>query len=143
MGKVHLFPTIPGLLPGFRLPLQYIGDGEDPVASQVEDTVLLAWVEANMTPSKISVQTATVSDDGSVAVAANRLVSKVVVIGSAPGTFDLGTTIGGTQILEGESFDTDGAVYVIERFFASSGSLYFGGGFSGSITVKLVLINLT
>ena len=30
MSKVHTFPTIAELLPGFRLPLQYIGTGEPP-----------------------------------------------------------------------------------------------------------------
>lgn len=143
MGKVHLFPTIPSLLPGFKIPLQFVGTGETPAASQVEDTVILAWIESNLTPSKFSVATGTVSNDGSIAVSSGRMVADVIVVGATSGTFNLGTTSGGTEILEGESFDTDGAVYTIKRYFNSGGSLYFGGGFSGSLTVKLILVNLT
>lgn len=143
MSKVHTFPTIAELLPGFRLPLQYIGTGEPPAASQVPDTVLLAWILANIPSSALTVQAATVANNGTVAVAAGRLVSKVVVVGGASGTFNLGTTASGTEIMEEATFDTDGAVYALDNYFHSGGTLHFSGGFAGSLSVKLVLINLT
>ena len=143
MPKVHLFPTISSLEPGFRIPLQYLGTSETPAASAVADTVLLAWILANLPTHPMSVQSATVANDGTVAVASGRMVEKVIVIGGASGTFNLGTSASGTEILEGETFDTDGAVYALDRYFHSGGTLHFNGGFAGSLTVKLILINLS
>lgn len=143
MAQVHTFSLITEVYEDTRLPLQYPGNGQPPAPRQVELTVLLAWIEANMTQSPFSVQSASVANDGTVAVSAGRLVAKVVVIGGSSGTFNLGTTASGTEILEGESFDTDGAVYVIDRYFNFGGTLHFSGGFAGSLTVKLVLINLS
>ncbi len=143
MPKVHLFPTISELLPGWRMPLQYVGTGEPAAAVAAPDDVILAWILANLPTNPISVQTATVSNDGTVAVSAGRMVAKIVVIGGSSGTFNLGTTASGTEIMEGATFDTDGAVYALDAYFHSSGTLHFSGGFSGSLTVKLVLINLT
>ena len=143
MSQVHNFPLTTNLYDDTRLPFQYPGNGGAPAALQVELSVLLAWIESNMTPSAFSVQSATVANNGTVAVSAGRLVAKVVVIGGSSGTFNLGTTASGTEILEGETFDTDGAVYVIDRYFNSGGTLHFSGGFAGSLTVKVVLVNLT
>jgi hypothetical protein len=70
-------------------------------------------------------------------------VEKIVVIGGASGTFNLGTSASGTEIMEGATFDTDGAVYALDNYFHSGGTLHFSGGFAGSLTVKLILINLS
>ena len=142
MAKVHTFPLLSELKPGFRIPLQYLGTGETPAASAAEDSLILAWIEANMTPSRFSVQSASVANNGTVSVSAGRLVEKIIVIGASSGTFNVGTSASGTDVIEGESFDTDGAVHVIERYFNSGATLHFSGGFSGSLTVKLILINL-
>lgn len=143
MPKVHLFPLTTDLYDDTRLPLQYLGGGEPAEASQVELSVLLAWIEANMTASPFSVQSATVSDGGTVAVSAGRLVAKIVVIGGSSGTFNLGTTASGTEIMEAATFDTDGAVYALDNYFHSGGTLHFSGGFAGSLTVKLIVVNLS
>lgn len=143
MPKVHLFPTIPSLSAGFRIPLQYLGTSETPAASAVADTVLLAWILANLPANPISVQSATVSNGGTVAVAAGRQVLEMLVIGGSSGTFNLGTSASGTEVMEGAAFDTDGAVHGIGNYFHSGGTLHFSGGFAGSLTVKLVLINLS
>lgn len=145
MAQVHTFSLITDLYDDTRLPLQYLGNGQPAAARQVELAVLLAWIEANITlaSNAFSVQTATVSNNGTVAVSAGRMVAKVIVIGSAPGTFNLGTSASGTEIMEGGTFDTDGAVYAIDNYFHSGGTLHFSGGFAGSLTVKLVLINLS
>ncbi len=143
MAQVHTFSLITELYDDTRFPLQYLGNGQPAAARQVELSVLLAWIEENITPSPFSVQSASVANDGTVAVSAGRMVEKIVVIGGGSGTFNLGTTASGTEILEAESFDTDGAVYSIDRYFHSGGTLHFSGGFAGSLTVKLVLVNLT
>lgn len=143
MPKVHLFPTIDELLPGWRMPLQYVGDGEPAAAVAAPDTVLLTWILANLPANPISVQSATVSNNGTVAVAAGRQVLEILVVGGASGTFNLGTSASGTEIMENADFDTDGVLHQIGNYFHSGGTLHFSGGFSGSLTVKLVLINLT
>lgn len=145
MSLVHAFATVSELLPGFRIPFQYIGDGETPAARAIPDEILLAWIVANLpaVSSRLNVQTATgVAAAGTLAVSAEMMLSKVIVIGSTTGTFSLGTTVSGTELIEAESFDTDGAVYVLDRYFHSGATLHFSG-FAGTITVKLVLISLT
>lgn len=143
MSLVHTFPLVTEVYSDTRLPLQYPGNGGAPAAKQVELSLLLEWVEENITASPFSVQSATVANNGTVAVAAGRMVAKIVVIGGASGTFNLGTTASGTEIMESATFDTDGAVYALDNYFNSGGTLHFSGGFAGSLTVKLVLINLT
>lgn len=143
MAQVHTFSLITNLYNDTRLPLQYLGGGNPAAARQVELSVLLDWIETNLTASPFSVQSESVVNNGTVAVAAGRMVAKIVVIGSGSGTFNLGTTASGTEIMEGATFDTDGAVYALDNYFHSGGTLHFSGGFSGSITVKLILINLS
>jgi len=143
MAKVHEFAIDNELFVDTRVPYQYRGGSKTNVRRAFELSALVDFVAANMAPSPYSVQTATVSNNGTVVVGSARMVSKVVVIGGSSGTFNLGTSASGTDILDGESFDTDGAVYVIERYFHTSATLHFSGGFAGSLTVKLVLVNLT
>lgn len=145
MPKVDLFTVENDLYSDTRVPFQYLGNSQPPAARAFELSALLDWIEANISlPSNaFSVQTATVSNDGTVAVSAGRMVAKIVVIGGSSGTFNLGTSASGTEIMEGASFDTDGAVYALDNYFHSGGTLHFSGGFAGSLTVKLVLINVS
>lgn len=143
MPKVHLFPTISDLSEGFRLPLQYLGTSETPAARAVPDTVLLSWILANIPAVPISVSSQSVADGGTIGVNAGRMVAALVVIGNPSGTFNVGTSTGATDILGGEAFDSDGAAYVLFKYFNSSGTLHFSGGFLTPLTVKLVLINLS
>lgn len=145
MPKVHLFTLQNELYDDTRIPFQYRGNGQAAEARAFELSYLLSWIEANISlaSNAFSVQTETVSNNGTVAVAAGRLVAKVVVIGGSSGTFNLGTTASGTELIDTGSFDTDGAVYALDNYFHSGGTLHFSGGFAGSLTVKLILINLT
>lgn len=135
--QVHTFPLVTTLYADTRFPLQHLGNGEPPEASQVELSVLLAWMQSNLTLPDMGVSTATVTVGvPSVSIAAGKLVEKIVVIGSSGGTFSLGTTVGGSQILSGENYDTGGVVYAFDKYFAASGSLFFSG-FTGTLTVKI------
>lgn len=141
--KVHEFTLDNTLYSDTRVPYQYRGGGRSNTKRAFELSALVTFVLASVPANPLSVQTASVtSGSPSIAVSAGRLVSKIVVIGGSSGTFNLGTGPGGDDILAGENYDTDGAVYVLERYFGSSGTLYFDG-FSGTLTVKLILINLT
>lgn len=144
MSKVHLFPEISSLSAGFKLPLQYIGTSETPAKRQVPDTVLLAWIQANITfPITFSVASATITGGSpSISIAAGRLVLGMLVTGSGSGTFDVGTAPGGSDILAGESYSTTPAFFFVPWYFDSLGTLNFDN-FSGTLTVKYILINLT
>jgi hypothetical protein len=127
MAQVHTFSLITQLYEDTRLPLQFLGGGNTPAARQVELSTLLAWIESNITvPSAFAV----------------KLISKIVIIGSASGTVSVGTSSGGTQILEAESYDTDGAVFAVDKYFHNSGTLYFSGFGAHTLTVKLIQIQL-
>jgi hypothetical protein len=144
MAQVHTFALESTLYSDTRLPLQYLGGSRSPAPRQVELSTLLAWIQANMgNTSPMSVSSNSI--DGSttsIAVASGKMVSKIVVIGSTSGTFSLGTSAGGTQILDGETFDTDGAVYTLDRYFHTGGTLHFSGYGAATLTVKLILIAL-
>lgn len=146
--KVNTFPLITELYDDTRVPLQYPGNGAAAAAKQFELSVLLAWLQANLdfgaSSGPVSVSTTTVeTDHPSIAVSAGRMIAKVIVTGDGSGTFDLGTSSGGNQILDGESFSTTAAVFAIDKYFPSGGTLYFSGFSTAILTVKLVIINLT
>jgi hypothetical protein len=144
MAQVHTFSLITQLYEDTRLPLQFLGGGNTPAARQVELSTLLAWIESNITvASAFTVTTSSItSGSNTIAVGAGKLISKIVIIGSASGTVSVGTSSGGTQILEAESYDTDGAVFAVDRYFHSSGTLYFSGFGAHTLTVKLIQIQL-
>ena len=145
MSKVHTFPLVSEVFDDTRLPLQYPGNGASPAPKQMELALLLTWIEANITfPAQIvSVQSVSVTTGSpNISVSANRLVLGLLVTGSGSGSFNLGTAPGGSDILAGESYSTTPAFFFVSRFYGSSGSLCFDG-FSGTLTVKLILINLT
>ena len=145
MAKVHTFPLVSDLYSDTRLPLQYLGGGESPAASQVALSTLLTFLEANLAfPSgPVTISSATITGaSNSMAIPAGRILSKVVVVSAGHDDFQLGTTDGGSELVEDGQSSTAGEVYVLERYFVSSGTIYFTG-MSGNLTVKLVLINLT
>lgn len=142
MAQVHTFALESTLYSDTRLPLQFLGGSRSPAPRQVELSTLLAWIEANMAnTSPMTVSTSTINGAAtSIAVASGKLVSKIIVIGSTSGTFSVGTSAGGTQILNAESFDTDGAVFALDRYFHTGGTLHFSGYGAATLTVKLILI---
>lgn len=144
MSKVHTFPLLTEIYSDTRLPLQYPGNGAAAAKKQIELSLLLAWIESNITfPSVFSVQSATVtSGSPSIAVSASQLVLGMLITGDGSGTMDVGTAPGGSNILAGESYSTTPTFYFVPWYFDSSGTLNFDN-FSGTLTVKIILINLT
>lgn len=145
MSKVHTFPLISEAYSDTRLPLQYPGNGAAAAPKQMELSLLLSWIEANITlpTNPISVQSVSVTTGSpNISVSAGRLVLGFAITGGGSGTFNVGTAPGGSDILGGEAYDNTGLFYFVPRFYPSSGSLCFDG-FSGTLTVKLILINLT
>lgn len=137
MSLVHNFSLLSEVYADTRLPLQYPGNGAAAAPRQITLVTLLAWLQANLDLPDSGVSEATVTTGApSVAIAAGRLVEKIVVVGSTSGTFNLGTSAGGTQILEAENYDGGGHVYAFDKYFLSAGSLFFSG-FSGTLTVKI------
>ncbi len=145
MSKVHTFPLITEIFADTRIPLQYLGGGNGNAPRQFELSVFLAWIEGNITipDGPVSISSATINGgSNSMAIPAGRILSKVVVVSSGHDEFALGTTNGGSELLEDGQSSSSGEVYVLERYFGSSGTIYFTG-MAGNLNVKLVLINLT
>ena len=100
MSKVHTFPTVSELFPGFRIPFQYIGTGETPATRAIPDSLLLAWIEANITlpTSPFSVQSVSVTIGApNISISAGRLVLGFAITGGGSGTFNVGTAPGGAE----------------------------------------------
>lgn len=72
-----------------------------------------------------------------IVVPAGRLVSQIVVTAaSGTGNVTVGTTDGGSQIIENEPYNTSGRPFTIGWWFGSSGTLFFSV-FTGTVTVKV------
>ena len=141
--KVHEFTLDNTLYSDTRVPYQYRGGGRSNTKRAFELSALVTFVLASVPANPLSVQTASVTTlSPNISVSAGRMVVGFLVTGGSGGTFNLGTAPGSDDILAGETYDTDGAVYLLWRYYGSSGSLCFDG-FSGTLTVKLILINLT
>ncbi len=145
MAKVHDFALDNELFSDTRVPFQYRGGSKTNTRRAFELSALVDFVAANMDVA-LSVQSTTVSagtpEAQAVDIAANRLVLGVLVTGAAPGTFNLGTSPGGSDILGGEAYGTTSLFYFVPRFYPASGSLCFDG-FSGTLSLKIILINLS
>jgi hypothetical protein len=105
MSKVHLFPEITEVFDDTKLPLQSLGDGQDPEASQVRLDVLGDFFAVYL---GIGTTAQTVSDGDSIAVAGGNLIMCIAI--EAPTgarTVKIGTTAGGEDIME-ESGVPDG-----------------------------------
>lgn len=73
----------------------------------------------------------------SIAVPAGRLLSQIVVTASSgTGNVTIGTTNGGSEIIENEPYNTSGRPFTVGWWFSSAGTLFFSV-FTGTITVKL------
>lgn len=145
MSKVHTFSLLTELFSDTRLPLQYPGNGAPAAPRQIELSLLLGWIEDNITlpAPALTVQSASVTTvSPNISVSAGRVVLGFAITGGGSGTFNLGTSPGGSDILAGEAYDTTGLLYFVPRYFPSGGTLCFDD-FGGTLTVKLILINLT
>ena len=124
MAAVHTFPTISSLLPGFRIPFQYIGTGEPAAAKAIPDTVLLDWILSSI---QLGAAPQTIADGGTIVVPAGSLIN-VISVKSASGarTIQIGTSIGASDILDEAPIDslTDFSAS-IGRFTSSVLTLHF------------------
>lgn len=72
-----------------------------------------------------------------ISVPAGRMVSQIVVTaGSGSGSVSIGTTDGGSEIIENEPYNTSGRPFTVGWWFSSAATLYFSV-FTGTITVKI------
>jgi hypothetical protein len=138
MPQVHLFTLDNDLFIDTRVPFQARGNGKTPAARAFELGALVDFVQANLTLPDANVLTATVTTGSpNIAIAAGKLVEKIVVIGSSVATFQMGTTPGSSNILDNTSeYNTSGAVFVFNQYFNNAGQLCFSA-FSGTLTVKV------
>ncbi len=82
----------------------------------------------------------TVADGGTVTIAPGKVLIGFG-IASAVGsrTLDVGTTAGGTQIVEGEELPSGEDVFInVNRYFPSGATLHFSG--AGTISVRVYLL---
>lgn len=139
MAKVDTFALQTTLYSDTRIPFQFRGNGLPAAPRGVELSVLLAWIEANISINGADPITATITSGApSIAISAGKLLEKFVIIGTATGTFSLGSTSGANDILAGEAYDTNGLVFILEKYYKNAGTIYFSG-FTGTLTVKLYL----
>lgn len=145
MSKVHTYSLITELYSDTRIPLQFLGNSQSPAPRQFELSVLLEFLNSNITfpDGPLTVTSATITGaSNSVVIPAGRMLSKIVVISAGHDDFDLGTTDGGTEVIEAGVSSSSGEVYLIDTYFGSGGTVYFTG-MAGTLTVKVILINLT
>lgn len=137
MAKVDTFTLQNTLYSDTRIPFQFRGNGQSAAARAMTLATLLAWIEANISISGSDPVTATITSGApSAAIPAGKLLEKIVVIGSGSGAFALGTTVAGNDLFDSEPYDTNGSVFILEKYYLTSGNIYFSG-FSGTLTVKL------
>lgn len=90
------------------------------------------------TGAGVSVITNTITTgSNSVGVPAGKVLEYFTAIhGSSSGVLIVGTTNGGSEIMDYANFDTAGYVNQVMRYFSTATTIYFTG-FTGSLTVKL------
>lgn len=72
-----------------------------------------------------------------IAVPAGRLISQIVVTAaSGSGSVSIGTTDGGIEVIENESYNTSGRPFTIGWWFPADSTLFFSV-FTGTISVKI------
>jgi len=137
MAKVDTFTLQNTLYSDTRIPFQYRGNGQSAAARAMTLDTLLAWIEANISISGSDPVAATITSGApSVAIPAGKLLEKIVVVGSGSGTVSIGTSSGGNDLFNSEPYDSNGSVFILEKYFKNAGTIYFSA-FSGTLTVKI------
>ena len=123
MAEVHNFPQVSTLLPGFRIPFQYIGTGEPPAAKAIPDSVLLDWIIENL---GLSTTAQTLSSGDTISAPIGLL--QVIAVKSAVGarTIKVGTSAGADDILDLTDIDSGSDFSAsIHRYTSSILTLHF------------------
>jgi hypothetical protein len=124
MSKVHTFSPVTELLPGFRIPFQYLGGGEDPEPRAIPEDVLLEWILENI---GLVTSVESVSDGGTISIPGGTLI-QVVAVKKAVGarTIQIGTTAGGAEILDETDIDSNADFSAeIHRYTSTNLTLHF------------------
>ena len=129
MAQVHTFTLLTELFTDTRLPLQYPGGGNPAAARQVALSVLLDWIEANITLPASDAPAAQEIDDGdTIVIAAGTLIETIVFeYASGSRTVQIGTSIGADDILESTVIASNSELsHTVNRYWTNSGtSLWF------------------
>lgn len=97
-------------------------------------TLLTLW---NYIRTKISGGAASISDGGNISVNADELVVAVSFLSTTNQTINVGTTAGGTEILQGVELTAGQlATEIIHSQFTAAGALYFTFP-GGDVTVRV------
>lgn len=140
MARVNLFPLVTDLYSDTRFPLQYLGGGETPAASQVELAVLLQWIEENITlPVSMAVTVNTASY--TLAVPAGKWLVGIAATSADEQTLDIGLSVGTDEIVQAGHVDAAGT--------STFGALLYGGGsgtnvyfsnMTGTVTLTFLML---
>lgn len=124
MSKVHTFPVITDLYSDTRIPLQYLGGGNSPAASQVSMLVLLEYIA-----EQLAVGTApqTIASGDTIATVGGNLIQCISVEAqSGSRTIKIGTSAGADDVLELSTIPTDtDFTFTLNRYTSTTLTLHF------------------
>lgn len=118
----------------------YFQTGDVPTQTQFENLIESAlWYDDKVVGGEVKQISIGNGSVGQVTIAANSLVEKIIIIGTASGTVNIGTSSGGNDLYDAEPF-VNGSVVLsnLDLHYANSGTIYFSGHAS-NITVKVIL----
>lgn len=140
MARVHLFPLITDLYADTRLPLQFLGNSQSPSASQVELSVLLQWIEDNISlPFSQSVSNS--SATYTFAVPAGKWLIGIAVGSASAQTLDIGLSAGTDEIVQQGSVGAGGtSTFGALLYGGASGTNVYFSNLTGTTTLTFLCI---
>lgn len=105
-------------------------------------TILNVLKANGLLPGKVASGTFPSGTSGEIEIPANTVVQHIVVSSAGAGTIDIGTTGGGTEIVEALPYPTAPNPVVINYEFGSGGGTLHFTGHDDSVTVKIIYISL-
>ncbi len=139
MSKVHTFNLLSAIDGAMRMPLQFVGPGNYQ-ARAIELSLLLEWIEANITLPTSQVVTLTTS--GSIAVPAGKwALWAALESATAQTAVDVGETAGGSELGENVSLSAGIPARVQLGVFGGSGgtNVYFSGLTASTVITVLIV----
>lgn len=124
MSKVHTFPVVTSLFSDTRFPLQYLGGGNSPAASQVEMAVLLEYIAEQLA---VGTAAQVVASGDTIATVGGNLIQCIAIEAqSGSRTIKIGTTAGAEDVLELSTIPTDtDFTFTLNRYTSSTLTLHF------------------
>lgn len=140
MAKVHLFPLITDVYSDTRLPLQYPGNGQPPAASQVALSVLLAWIEENLSlqyGSSVAVSTATYTYN----LPAGKWLIGIAAQSASAQAFKCGFSAGTDELIyEGIVGAGDVSTFSTLLYGGTAGKTIHFSALTGTVTLTLLTL---